>query len=146
MFIRSFMSRVIEHWLTDLDNVMQLCVDTLPPGRGLDMANFVAQVANKHVRFASARQTTSLGPLTFYWELPHCIPPNTLPGVVDYVRLPKNLRNRIESVLKLISDLPIPIGAWNAFIGVRQDGPWDKDLPPSFHQWRARLCFIGDQL
>lgn len=146
MFIRDFMSRVIEQWLVDLDNIMQLCVDTLPPGRGLDMANFVAQIAEKHVRFASARQTTSLGPLNFYWTLPYYIPPNTLPGVVDYDRLPKNLRARIESVLHLISDLPIPVAPADTFVDCLVNAAWDQNMPPSFHQWRSRLCFIGDSL
>ena len=145
-FIRGFVSKVVERWLWDLDNLSQFCVATLPPGRGQACANFVLHAAEKDVRFASARQTTSLGPLNFYWELPQYVPPNVLPGLVDYDRLPKDLRNRIESVLRLVSDLPVPIADTNAFAYVRQDDPWDKDLPPSFYQWRARLCFIGDSL
>lgn len=125
---------------------MQLCIDTLPGGRGVDLVNFVLHVAGEDVRFASSHQTTSLGPLNFYWELPRYVPPNVLPGTVDFNRLPKNLRTRIESVLHLVSDLPIPIESREIFTDTRFDGPWDKDLPPSFSQWRARLSFIGDQL
>lgn len=125
---------------------MQLCIDTLPGGRGVDLANFVLHVAGEDVRFASSHQTTSLGPLNFFWRLPAYVPPNTLPGTVDYNRLPKDLRTRIESVLHLVSDLPIPIESREIFPSTRFDDPWDKDLPPSFSQWRARLSFIGDQL
>lgn len=110
------------------------------------MANFLAQTADRGVRFASCRQTTNLGPLNFYWELPHSVPPNTLPVTVDFDRLPKDLRTRIESVLHLVSDLPIPFESREIFTSTRFDGPWDKDLPPSFSQWRARLSFIGDSL
>ena len=110
------------------------------------MASFIAQTANQDVRFASCRQTTNLGPLNFYWELPHSVPPNTLPTTVDFDRLPKDLRFRIESVLNLISDLPVPIAPYHALKTSHHNRPWDKDLPPSFSQWRARLSFIGDQL
>lgn len=110
------------------------------------MASFIAQTADQGVRFASCRQTTSLGPLNFYWELPHSVPPNTLPTTVDFDRLPKDLRFRIESVLNLISDLPVPIEPYHALETSYHNRPWDKDLPPSFSQWRARLSFIGDQL
>lgn len=145
-FLQRFMARVIERWFWDLDNLVQICIATLPPGRGRACADFVLHAAEKDVRFASARQTTSLGPLNFHWELPQYVPPNVLPGVVDYERLPKNLRARIESVLHLVSDLPVPITGPDLLADVHRNGPWDKDLPPSFHQWRARLCFIGDQL
>ena len=67
-------------------------------------------------------------------------------ATVDYNRLPKDLRVRIESVLHLVSDLPIPIESREIFTSTRFNGPWDKDLPPSFSQWRTRLSFIGDQL
>lgn len=137
---------MVEHWLWNLDNLIQLCVSTLPGGRGLDLASFIAQTSDQGVRFASCHQTTSLGPLNFYWELPHSVPPNTLPATVDFDRLPKDLRTRIESVLRLVSDLPIPLESREIFTSTHYDGPWDKDLPPSFSQWRARLSFIGDQL
>lgn len=110
------------------------------------MAKFVWHAAEKDVRFASCRQTTSLGPLNFFWELPRYVPANTLPGTVDFDRLPKDLRFRIESVLNLISDLPIPFESRAIFASTSYDDPWDKDLPPSFSQWRARLSFIGDSL
>ena len=119
---------MVERWLWDLDNVTQLCVATLPPERGSALAKFIRHAAEKDIRFASSHQ------------------PSTLPGTVDYNRLPKDLRTRIESVLHLVSDLPIPIESRGIFTSTRFDGPWDKDLPPSFSQWRARLSFIGDQL
>lgn len=110
------------------------------------MAKFIWHAAEKGIRFASCRQTTNLGPLNFFWELPAYVPPNTLPGTVDYNRLPKDLRTRIESVLHLVSDLPIPIESRGIFIGTHYHERWDKDLPSSFSQWRARLSFIGDSL
>lgn len=137
---------MVAQWLADPNNLIQFCVTTLPGGRGLDLANFIAQTSNQGVRFASCHQATSLGPLNFYWELPHSVPPNTLPATVDFDRLPKDLRTRIESVLTLVSDLPIPFESRGIFTSTSYDGPWDKDLPPSFSQWRARLSFIGDQL
>lgn len=137
---------MVERWLWDLDNVTQLCVATLPPERGSALAKFIWHAAEKDIRFASCHQTTSLGPLNFFWCLPTYVPPSTLPSTVDYNRLPKDLRTRIESVLHLVSDLPIPIESRGIFTSTRFDGPWDKDLPPSFSQWRARLSFIGDQL
>jgi len=140
------MARVIERWFWDLDNLVQICIATLPPGMGQACADFVLHAAEKDVRFASARQTTSLGPLNFYWELPQYVPPNVLPGVVDYERLPKNLRARIESVLHLVSDLPVPIASSDVFNDCRVDSPWDKDIPPNFHQWRSRLSFVGDSI
>lgn len=66
--------------------------------------------------------------------------------MVDFNRLPKDLRNRIESVLHLVSDLPIPLESREIFTSTRYDDSWDKDLPSSFSQWRARLSFIGDSL
>lgn len=137
---------MVERWLWDLDNVTQLCVATLPPERGSALAKFIWHAAEKDIRFASCRQTTSLGPLNFFWELPRYVPANILPGTVDFARLPKDLRFRIESVLHLVSDLPIPVESRGIFTSTHFDDPWDKDLPPSFSQWRARLSFIGDQL
>lgn len=146
MFIRGFIARVIEHWLADLDNLLQLCVSTLPRGEGAAVANFVRHAAEKSIRFTPFRQSTSFGPLDFYWTTPHYVPPSILPSEVDYRRLPKNLRARIESVLNLISDLPVPIEPYHALEASYHNHPWDKDLPPSLSQWRARLSFIGDQL
>lgn len=137
---------MIEHWLCDLDNLTQLCVSTLPPGRGQALMNFVLHATEKDIKFAPCRQSTSFGPLDFYWTTPNHVPPSVLPGTVDYARLPKNLRARIESVLTLISDLPVPIEPYHALEASYHNDPWDKDLPPSFSQWRARLSFIGDQL
>ena len=146
VFLRGFIARVIEHWLADLDNLLQLCVSTLPRGKGEAMVNFVRHTAEKDIRFAPFRQSTSFGPLDFYWTTPYCIPPSVLSSEVDYGRLPKDLRSRIESVLSLISDLPIPIESGHVFSTWHYHDRWDKDLPPSFSQWRARLSFIGDSL
>lgn len=137
---------MIEHWLTDLDNLLQLCISTLPPGKGEAMVNFVRHTAEKDIQFAPFRQSTSLGPLDFYWTTPRSIPPSVLPSEVDYGRLPKDLRARIESVLHLISDLPVPIEPYHALEASYHNDPWDKNLPVSFNQWRARLSFIGDSL
>lgn len=136
----------MEPWLHDLDNLSQLCVATLPSGRGQALVEFVWHSAEKDVRYAGSRQSTSLGPLNFSWELPNYVPPGVLPSTVDYDHLPKDLRFRIESVLNLISDLPIPIEPDHVFSTWHYHDRWDKDLPPSFSQWRARLSFIGDSL
>ena len=137
---------MVERWLWDLDNVTQLCVATLPPERGSALAKFIWHAAEKDIRFASCHQTTCFGPLNFFWELPAYVPSNTLPGTVDYNRLPKDLRTRIESVLHLVSDLPIPLEPADIFASHIPSDRWDADLPPSFSQWRARLSFIGDSL
>ena len=137
---------MIEPWLDDTDNLVQLCITTSPGGRGLDIAKFVLHAMENNLEFAYAGQKTSIGPLVFAWKLPSCVPPKVLPESVDFSRLPKDLRTRIESVLHLVSDLPIPIESREISTSTRFNGPWDKDLPPSFSQWRARLSFIGDQL
>ena len=146
VFIRGFIARVIEHWLIDLDNLLQLCISTLPRGKGEAMVNFVRHTAEKGIQFAPFRQSTNLGPLDFYWTTPRCVPPSVLPVEVDYGRLPKDLRTRIESVINLVSDLPVPIEPYHALEASYHNDPWDKNLPPSFSQWRARLSFIGDSL
>jgi hypothetical protein len=99
-----------------------------------------------NLEFAYAGQKTSIGPLVFAWKLPSCVPPKVLPESVDFSRLPKDLRTRIESVINLVSDLPIPIEPADIFAARISSDRWDADLPSSFSQWRARLSFIGDSL
>lgn len=56
------------------------------------------------------------------------------------------MRARIESILHLVSDLPIPIVSADLISSYSDEVPWDKGLTPEFAQWRARLSFIGDSL
>ena len=137
---------MIEPWLDDTDNLVQLCITTSPGGRGLDIAKFVLHAMENNLEFAYAGQKTSIGPLVFAWKLPSCVPPKVLPESVDFSRLPKDLRTRIESVINLVSDLPIPIEPADIFAARISSDRWDADLPSSFSQWRARLSFIGDSL
>lgn len=137
---------MIEPWLDDTDNLVQLCITTSPGGRGLDIAKFVLHALENSIEFAYAGQKTSIGPLVFAWKLPSCVPPKVLPESVDFTRLPKDLRTRIESVLNLVSDLPIPIESADIFTSTTPTDRWDAALPPSFNQWHARLSFIGDSL
>ena len=137
---------MIEPWLDDTDNLVQLCITASPGGRGLDIAKFVLHALENNLEFAYAGQKTSIGPLVFAWKLPSCVPPKVLPESVDFSRLPKDLRTRIESVINLVSDLPIPLEPADIFASRISSDRWDADLPPSFSQWRARLSFIGDSL